>query len=52
MAVAGIDVAPGVYDRDDGLSGVVGLRAAHGSGARTVTEGAEIVGAIPTIASQ
>ena len=38
MAVAGIDVAPGVDDGDDGLAGIIGLHATHRGGARTVAE--------------
>jgi hypothetical protein len=52
MAVARVDVAPGIDDCDDGLARIIRLRAAHGSGTRTVAEGAQIVGAVPAVASQ
>jgi hypothetical protein len=51
MTVAGVNVAPGVDNRDDWLACVIGLRTTHGRGARTVAEGAQIVGAIPSVAS-
>lgn len=38
MAMARIDIAPRVDDRDDRLSRVVSLRASHRCGTRTVTE--------------
>jgi len=52
MAVAGIDVAPGVDDGDDRLAGIIGLHAAHGSGARTMPKRTQVVGAIPAIAAE
>ncbi len=52
MAVAGIDVAPGVDNRDDGLSSVVGLDAAHRSSAGTVAERAQVIGAIPAVTAE
>jgi hypothetical protein len=52
MAVARIDVAPGVDNRDDRLARVIRLRTTHGSGSRTMPEGTQIVRAIPAIASQ
>ena len=43
MGVAGIDVAPGVDDRDHRLPGIIGAIIAHLRGARTMAEGAQIV---------
>ena len=52
VRVAGIDVAPGVEDRDHRLAGVVRARVAHLRGARTVAERAQVVHAVPAVAAQ
>ena len=52
MRVAGIDVTPGVDDRDHRLAGVVAARVAHLRGPRAVAEGAQIRGAIPAPGAQ
>ena len=52
VRVAGIDVAPGVEDGDDRLAGVVAAVKAHLRGARAVAEGAEILDAVPAMASE
>jgi hypothetical protein len=52
MRVAGIDVAPGVDDGDHRLARVVAAVKAHLRGARAVAEGAEILDAIPAMASE
>ena len=51
MAVAGIDVAPGVNDRDDRFARIVRAVIAHLRGARTMAERAKIVDAVPAVAA-
>src|SRR5262245_28159320 len=52
VAVARVDVAPGVDDRDHRLAGVVRPRIAHLRSARPVAERAQVVDAVPAVAAQ
>ena len=52
VAVAGIDLAPGVDHGDDRLAVVVLARVAHLQRARAMAEGAQILGAVPACAAQ
>src|SRR5271166_1751554 len=52
MGVAGIDVAPGVDDRDHRLSRVVGAVIAHLRGARAMAERAQIVDPVPAMTAK
>jgi hypothetical protein len=52
MAVAGVDVAPGVEDADHRLAGPVGAVIAELPQSRAMAEGAQIVGTEPAVAAQ
>ena len=52
MGVAGVDVAPGVDDRDHRLSRVIGALIAHLRGARAMAERAQIVDAVPAMTAK
>src|SRR4051812_45887880 len=52
MRVAGIDVRPRVDDRDNRLARIVASVVAHLRGARAMTEGAQVLCAVPTVAAQ
>src|SRR5262249_31557177 len=52
VAVAGVDVAPGVDDADHRLAGPVGRVEAHLAPPRAVAERAQVVDAEPAIAAQ
>ncbi len=52
VRVAGVDVAPGVDDRDHRLAGVVAAVIAHLRGARAVAERAHVLHAVPAVAAQ
>src|SRR5271166_6678318 len=52
MGVAGIDVAPGVDDRDHRLSHVIGAVIAHLRRARAMAERAQIVDPIPAMTAK
>jgi hypothetical protein len=52
VRVAGVDVAPRVDDRDDGLAEVVGAVVAHLRGARAMAEAAQILHPVPAVAAQ
>ncbi len=52
VAVAGIDLAPGVDHRDDRLTVVVLARVAHLQRARAMAEGAQILRPVPACAAQ
>jgi len=48
--VAGIGLAPGIDDANDGLAGVIQLRASHGGRPRAVAERAHVVRPEPAVA--
>jgi hypothetical protein len=50
--MAWIDVAPGVDDADNGLPGIIKLRATHRGGSRPVAKRTEIVWTVPAKAPQ
>ena len=52
MGVAGVDVAPGVDDRDHRFAHVIAAVVAHACGARTMAEGAHVFRAVPAVAAQ
>ena len=52
MRVTGIDVAPGIDDRDHRLAGEILARVTHLQRARTMAERAQILGAEPAMAAQ
>src|SRR5690606_3663614 len=52
MAMAGVDVAPGVDDGDDRLAGIVGAVIPHLRGARPVAERTQVFDPIPAMAAQ
>ena len=52
VAVAGIDVAPRVDDRDHRLAAIIVRRVAHLRGARAMPERPEVVHAVPAVAAQ
>jgi hypothetical protein len=52
VGVAGVDVAPGVDDRDERLAGVVGTLEAHLRGARTVAERAQVLHPVPAVTAE
>ena len=52
VAVAGIDVAPGVDNGDHRLARVVRRNATHGCRTGAVAERSQIVGAIPAVTAQ
>ena len=52
MAMAGIDVAPGVDDGDDRLAAIVLASEAHLRRARAVAERAQVLDPVPAVAAQ
>ncbi len=52
MRVAGIDVGPGIDDRDHRLAHEVGVVVAHLQRARAMAEGAQVLGLIPAGTAQ
>src|SRR5262249_59683671 len=52
MRMAGVDVAPGVDDRDHRLARVVAPVVAHLRAARAVIEGLAVGGAVPAVAAE
>jgi hypothetical protein len=48
----GVDVAPGVDDRDHGLAGVIASVVAHLRCARAVVEGLAVARSVPAVAAQ
>src|SRR5690606_11530728 len=52
VAVAGIDVAPGIDDGDHRIARIVGAVIAHLRGARAVAERTQVLDAVPAVAAQ
>ena len=52
MRVAGVDVAPGVDDRDHRFAGVVAAVIAHLGRTRAVPERAEVFDTVPAVAAE
>src|SRR5260221_6282112 len=52
VRMTGIDVRPGVDDRDHRLAGIAGPVVAHLRGARAMPEGAQVLRAVPAVAAQ
>ena len=52
MGVAGIDVAPGIDDRDHRLAGIVGAVVAHLRGARPVPERPQVLDPVPAVTAK